>query len=79
MTDNIRLLEDLVERALARMNRLTQECDRLQEEVGRLRDQLAAAPQEPAGTLGHDQRITVVSGLREALAELRGDRTASPS
>jgi len=75
MEDNTRLLEDLVARAVARLDTLTRERDRLQQEVHALQGDLQAREADSAGGDGdwpqHRQRVA--SALRETLAELRGE------
>ena len=78
MKDHIRLLEDRVVRAVDRLKQLTEERDRLQDEVRELRDHVEAerlrkvADGRPDETW-QAQRAHVVAEIREALVELRGD------
>ncbi len=75
MEDNTRLLEDLVARAVARLDTLTRERDRLQQEVHQLQDDLQA-PEADSGNGERawlQRRYRVASALRETLTELRGE------
>ena len=78
MANDIRLLEDLVNKAVDRLKRLSLERNKLQQEVDSLRQELEALNRARA-TAGADasdweaQRINVVSELRTTLEELRGD------
>jgi hypothetical protein len=81
MSDNIKLLEELVVEAVDRLRGLARERDELLEQVDSLRERLGAlkreasqrgrgSDQERAWEARREQALTVV---REALAELRGD------
>ena len=75
MEDNTRLLEDLVARAVARLDTLTRERDRLQHEVDELQNSLQAHEAD-SGNGERDwsqRRQRVASALRETLTELRGE------
>ena len=82
MANDIRLLEDLVNKAVVRLKQLSAERERLREEVDSLRVRLDALDAEAATgarEAGNEeaawqtQREHVLSGLRETLQELRGD------
>ena len=85
MSDNIKLLEELVVEAVDRLRRLTRERDSLLEEVEALRGRLDALKHEASRTgSGSDaerawetRRAQALSTLREALTELRGDSSAA--
>ncbi len=83
MTDAIRLLEERVLEALERLRSVTRERDELREQLGALRNRLAALERQAAegggGTerAGGKRRAEAVAALRSALAELRGDGTAA--
>jgi len=78
MANDIRLLEDLVNKAVDRLKRLSLERNKLQQEVDTLRQELEALKRARASA-GADaseweaQRIHVISELRDTLDELRGD------
>ena len=78
MATDIRLLEDLVTKAVDRLKRLSEERHELQQEVEALRQQLdaledtRAKPREDS-TGWEAQRAHVTAALRETLNELRGD------
>jgi cell division septum initiation protein DivIVA len=78
MATDIRLLEDLVNKAVDRLKRLSEERHELQQEVDALRQQLDALEKarESAGggSAGWEaQRAHVTAELRETLDELRGE------
>jgi len=85
MTDDIKVLEDLVVDAVDRLRSLTRERDELRERIDTLNERVETAERdsaraedgseaERAWRARQAQSLTV---LREALAELRGDeRTA---
>lgn len=78
MANDIRLLEDLVNKAVDRLKRLSVERHELQQEVDALRQQLDALEKTRATARGDStgweaQRAHVTTALRETLDELRGD------
>lgn len=78
MATDIRLLEDLVNKAVDRLKRLSEERSVLQQEVDALRQQLDTLQKKRetarADTEGWEgQRAHVTAALRETLDELRGD------
>ena len=75
MSSDIRLLEQLVDRAVDRLKKLTEERDRLRDEVGDLRRRLEETEEGRNGSSEQAwrvQREQIVSELKEALSELRG-------
>jgi FtsZ-binding cell division protein ZapB len=79
MTRNIRLLEKRVKQAVERLQQLSTERERLDEELKALRQQLESLESE-ASERGRsdeaewvDRRAEVVSLIRETLTELRPD------
>lgn len=75
MSSDIRLLEQLVDRAVDRLKKLTEERDRLRDEVGDLRRRLEETEGGRNGSSEQAwrvQREQIVSELKEALSELRG-------
>lgn len=78
MAKNIRLLEDLVDRAIDRLKALSAEREGLRRETEGLRRDLAqagatGAPAEMGATAWKAEREQVVAVLRETLRELRGE------
>jgi len=78
MAHDIRLLEDLVNRAIDRLKRLAVERDELQDEVDTLRRELESlnrvrASAGEAGSSWEAERTHVTAELRQALEELRGN------
>ena len=78
MATDIRLLEDLVNKAVDRLKRLSEERHELQQEVDALRQQLDALEMTREAARGDSagweaQRTHVTAALRETLNELRGD------
>jgi len=78
MANDIRLLEDLVNKAVDRLKSLSVERHELQQEVDALRQQLDALEKTRATSRGDStgwaaQRAHVTAALRETLDELRGD------
>ncbi len=81
MPDNVKILEELVVDAVDRLQRLTQERDRLSEETNGLRERLDALKREASqGGRGSEaerawraQQAQAMTAVREALAELHGD------
>jgi cell division septum initiation protein DivIVA len=78
MATDIRLLEDLVNKAVDRLKHLSEERHELQQEVDALRQQLdalektRAIPREDS-TGWEAQRAHVTAALHETLDELRGE------
>jgi hypothetical protein len=76
MADNIRLLEDLVAKAVDRLQRLSQERERLRNEVEVLRGRLEALERQATD---HDseawrsRRDQALIRIRETLAAVRED------
>jgi FtsZ-binding cell division protein ZapB len=78
MAHDIRLLEELVNKAVDRLKRLAVERDELQHEVDSLRRELDTLNRARASTAedGSDweaERSHVTAELRDALGELRGN------
>jgi hypothetical protein len=78
MATDIRLLEDLVNKAVDRLKDLAAERRELQQEVDSLRQQLDALEERGDLTGGdgagwESQKAHVATALRETLEELRGD------
>jgi uncharacterized protein YaaN involved in tellurite resistance len=74
MSKNIKLLEDLVSKVTTRITDLTEDRKGLEEEVGTLRNQLAALEQSGESGRSGDESINrdeIVADLRETLSELR--------
>ena len=77
MTRNIRLLEKRVKQAVERLQQLSTERERLDEELKALRQQLESLENEASETERSDEpewvdrRAEVVSLIRETLTELR--------
>jgi len=76
MADNIRLLEDLVAKAVDRLQRLSLERERLREEVELLRSRLETLERQATD---HDseewrsRRSQALTRIRQTLSEIRGD------
>lgn len=82
MTDDIKLLEELVVEAVDRLRKLSRERDGLREEVGELRERLDTQKREASSGRSEDEQAGVVArraqaveALRDALSELRGEGT----
>ena len=74
MTDDIKLLEDRVHRAVDRLKRLHDERDQLQEEIRTLSDRLEGPRDDDAGSQPWKAaRAEIAATVRETIAELRGD------
>ena len=81
MVDNVRILEELVVEAVDRLQRLTQERDRLSEEIEAMRERLDALKREAsqsgrsseAERAWRAQQAQALTAVREALLELHGD------
>jgi hypothetical protein len=77
MANDIRLLEDLVNKAVDQLKRLSRERDQLQAQVDRLREQLtdeqASPSQSDRAEAWDGERAQVAEALRDTLRELRGE------
>ncbi len=81
MVDNVKILEELVVEAADRLQDLTQERDRLAEEIDAVRERLDARKREAsqsgrgseAERAWRAQQSQALTVLREALAESHGD------
>jgi len=76
MNDDIRLLEDRVQRAAARLRELSSERRRLESELVALRERLEAGGPGPASASDDPrrwpvQRVDVVATLRETIEQLQ--------
>ena len=83
MSDNIKILEELVAEAVQRLRDLTREREGLREQVASLNERLDAQQRE-ATTGSSDEhgallarQAQAVDVLRSALTELRGDETTA--
>ena len=81
MVDNVKILEELVVEAVDRLQDLTQERDRLGEEIDAVRERLDARKREAsqsgrgseAEPAWRAQQSQALKAVRDALAELHGD------
>ncbi len=81
MVDNVKILEELVVEAADRLQQLTQERDRMSEEIEAIRERLDARKREAsqsgrgseAERAWRAQQAQALTAVREALAELHGD------
>ena len=83
MTDNIKLLEELVVEAVDRLRSLSRERDELRQQVETLQERLDAQKRQ-ASTRNADEngamkarQAQAVDALRQALSELRGEETTA--
>jgi len=78
MEPEVRMLEDLVEKAVSRISELSEERDRLRRELAVLRQRLQAGDamsrrSEDTEKAWRTERRQVISELRDALGELRAE------